>query len=138
MAQIWAFFMYSHVILFDGVCNLCNSAVQFVIKNDKNSIFKFASLQSEFGQEYLKTNNLNIENFSSLFLIENGQSYKKSRAIFKIVNYLPRYSWLKVGSLFPLFFTDFLYDFISKNRFKWFGQRSTCWLPTSALKDRFL
>ncbi len=130
--------MHSHVILFDGVCNLCNSAVQIVIKNDKNSYYKFASLQSEFAQNFLKKNNLAAQDFSTLILIQDGQYFKKSIAIFKIVKHLPTYSWLGLFSFLPLFFTDFVYDLISNNRFKWFGKRASCWLPNSELKDRFL
>ncbi len=130
--------MHSPVILFDGVCNLCNSAVQIVIKNDKNSYYKFASLQSEFAQNFLKENNLSTQEFSTLILIQGGQYFKKSKAIFKIVKHLPNYSWLRIFALLPLFFTDFVYDLISNNRFKWFGKRASCWLPTSELKDRFL
>lgn len=130
--------MHSPVILFDGVCNLCNSAVQIVIKNDKNSYYKFASLQSEFAQNFLKENNLSTQEFSTLILIQGGQYFKKSKAIFKIVKHLPNYSWLRIFALLPLFFTDFVYDLISNNRFRWFGKRASCWLPTSELQDRFL
>jgi predicted DCC family thiol-disulfide oxidoreductase YuxK len=130
--------MHSQVILFDGVCNLCNSAVQIVIKNDKNSYYKFASLQSEFAQNFLKKNNLSAQDFSTLILIQDDQYFKKSKAIFKIVKHLPNYSWLGFFSFLPLFFTDFVYDLISNNRFKWFGKRASCWLPNSELKDRFL
>ncbi len=130
--------MHSPVILFDGVCNLCNSAVQIVIKNDRNSYYKFASLQSEFAQNFLKENNLSTQEFSTLILIQGGQYFKKSKAIFKIVKHLPNYSWLRIFALLPLFFTDFVYDLISNNRFRWFGKRASCWLPTSELQDRFL
>ena len=95
--------MHSPVILFDGVCNLCNSAVQIVIKNDKNSYYKFASLQSEFAQNFLKENNLSTQEFSTLILIQGGQYFKKSKAIFKIVKHLPNYSWLRIFALLPLF-----------------------------------
>ncbi len=130
--------MHSPVILFDGVCNLCNSAVQIVIKNDKNSYYKFASLQSEFAQNFLKENNLSTQEFSTLILVQDDQYFKKSKAIFKIVKHLPNYSWLRIFALLPLFFTDFVYDLISNNRFRWFGKRASCWLPTSELQDRFL
>ena len=130
--------MTSPVILFDGVCNLCNSAVQIVIKNDRNYYYKFASLQSEFAQNFFKANNLAAQDFFTLILIQNGQYFKKSIAIFKIVKHLPNYSWLRIFAFLPLFFTDFVYDLISNNRFKWFGKRASCWLPNSELKDRFL
>jgi predicted DCC family thiol-disulfide oxidoreductase YuxK len=130
--------MNSPVILFDGVCNLCNRAVQFIIKNDRKEVFKFASLQSEFAQNFLKSNKLATQDFSTLILIQDGQYFNKSIAIFKIVKNLPNYSWLSIFAFLPLFFTDFVYDLISNNRFKWFGKRASCWLPNSELKDRFL
>lgn len=130
--------MQSPIILFDGVCNLCNGAVQFVIKNDHKKVFKFASLQSEFAQDFLKSHQLPTQNFNTLILIENEQVFTKSKAVFKIAKYLPKYTWLRVFSIFPTPLSDFFYDIVSKNRLRWFGQRETCWLPTKELKERFL
>lgn len=130
--------MHSPIILFDGVCNLCNGAVQFVLGNDSNKVFKFASLQSEFAQDFLKNHQLPTQNFDTLILIENEEVFKKSKAVFKIVKYFPRYSWLSIFSFLPIFISDFFYDIVSKNRLKWFGKRESCWLPTEDLKERFL
>lgn len=130
--------MHSPIILFDGVCNLCNGAVQFVLKNDSRNVFKFASLQSDFAQDFLKKHQLPTENFETLILIENDQVFVKSKAVFKIVKYLPKYAWLRIFRFLPLAISDFCYDIISKNRLKWFGQRESCWLPTKELKERFL
>jgi predicted DCC family thiol-disulfide oxidoreductase YuxK len=130
--------MHSPIIFFDGVCNLCNGAVQFVLKNDKNNVFKFASLQSDFAQEFLKKHQLPTQNFDTIILIESDQVLFKSKAIFKVAKYLPKYSWLSIFSFMPMFVTDFFYDIVSKSRFKWFGQRESCWLPTDELKERFL
>jgi predicted DCC family thiol-disulfide oxidoreductase YuxK len=130
--------MHSPIILFDGVCNLCNGAVQFVLGNDSNKVFKFASLQSEFAQDFLKNHQLPTQNFDTLILIENEEVFIKSKAVLKIVKYLPKYSWLNIFKFLPVFISDFFYDIVSKNRMKWFGQRESCWLPTEDLKERFL
>ncbi|MCP9762252.1 thiol-disulfide oxidoreductase DCC family protein [Lacihabitans soyangensis] len=130
--------MQSPIILFDGVCNLCNGAVQFVLRNDTKNIFKFASLQSKFAQDFLKKHQLPTENFGTLILIENEKIFVKSNAVFKIAKYLTKYAWLSVFSFLPIFVTDFFYDIVSKNRLKWFGKRENCWLPTDELKERFL
>lgn len=130
--------MHSPIILFDGVCNLCNGAVQFVLKNDSRNIFKFASLQSNFAQDFLKTQQLPTENFGTLILIENDQVFVKSKAVFKIAKYLPKYAWLRIFNFLPVPISDFFYDIVSKNRLKWFGQRESCFLPTKELKERFL
>jgi predicted DCC family thiol-disulfide oxidoreductase YuxK len=130
--------MHSPIILFDGVCNLCNGAVQFVLSNDPNKAFKFASLQSDFAQDFLKNHQLPTENFGTLILIENDKVFVKSKAVFKITKYLPKYRWLSIFSFLPIFISDFFYDIVSKNRLKWFGQRDGCWLPTEDLKERFL
>lgn len=130
--------MHSHIILFDGVCNLCNLAVQFVLKHDTNNIFKFASLQSEFAQDFLKKHKLSTENFDTIILIENNQVFIKSEAVFKIAKYLPRFAWIGIFRLLPIFISDFFYDFISRNRLKWFGQSESCWIPTKELEERFI
>ncbi len=130
--------MHSPIILFDGVCNLCNGAVQFVLSNDPKKVFKFASLQSEFAQDFLRKHQLPTQNFDTLILIENEEVFLKSKAVFKIVKYLPKYAWLRIFSFLPIVVSDFFYDIVSKNRLKWFGQRESCWLPTKELKERFL
>lgn len=130
--------MHPPIILFDGVCNLCNGAVQFVLRNDSKNVFNFASLQSEFAQDFLKKHQLPTENFGTLILIENNQVFVKSKAVFKIAKYLPKYVWLSILSFLPIFVSDFFYDIVSKNRLKWFGQRESCWIPTEDLKERFL
>jgi predicted DCC family thiol-disulfide oxidoreductase YuxK len=130
--------MHSPIILFDGVCNLCNGAIQFVLENDSQKTFKFASLQSDFAQDFLKKHQLPTENFGTLILIENDQIFIKSKAVFKIAKYLPKYTWLHIFRFFPIAISDFFYDIVSKNRLKWFGRRESCWLPTKDLKERFL
>lgn len=126
------------VILFDGVCNLCNSAVQFVIKRDKKNIFKFASLQSSFGQSVLKKYQLPATNFNSFVLLQNQKVYTRSTAALMVVKQLSGlwpllYSFITV----PSFIRNGIYNLVAKNRYKWFGKKETCWLPSPELKIRF-
>jgi predicted DCC family thiol-disulfide oxidoreductase YuxK len=132
--------MYQHsIILFDGVCNLCNGAVQFVIKRDNKNRFLFASLQSQEGIEILKEYNLPSHKMNSFFLVDNGKVYERSTAALKVLN--------KLKGLWPLFYTfiivpkfvrDGVYNWIAKNRYQWFGRKDECMIPTPELKAKFL
>ncbi|WP_210489985.1 thiol-disulfide oxidoreductase DCC family protein [Rufibacter aurantiacus] len=129
----------SPTILFDGVCNLCNGFVQFVINNDPKSYFKFASLQSDTGQQVLKAYGLPTEQFKSVLLVEDGKIYTRSTAALRIVRRLSGgWAGLYVFVLMPKFLRDPLYNWVSKNRYRWFGQQESCMLPTPELKARFL
>jgi predicted DCC family thiol-disulfide oxidoreductase YuxK len=128
----------SKIVLFDGVCNLCNSSVQFIIERDNENQFKFASLQSEFGQEFLRKNYLNTEKFDSIILVENEKYFTESSAAIKIGQELKGMKWTKILWIFPKFIRDFVYKIISRNRYKWFGKKDNCWLPTPDLKAKFL
>jgi len=127
------------VILFDGVCNLCNSSVNFIIDHDNNKVFKFAALQSDIGQEMLSKFNLSKDEFDSVILIDNENCYTKSTAGLKIAKEFSSY-WklLYVFIIIPAFIRNFFYDLISKNRYKIFGKKDSCRMPTPELKDRFL
>lgn len=127
------------IILFDGICNLCNSSVQFIIKRDSKKIFLFSSLQSDAGQAILLQNNLKNLDFNTIVLLEDGVIYEKSTAILKIIRRLSGlYKFFYVFIIVPKFIRDFVYNFISKNRYKWFGKRDSCMIPTKDLKLRFL
>ena len=127
------------VILFDGVCNLCNGAVNFVIKRDTISQFKFAALQSEAGQKLLQQYNLPRENFNSFVLIKEGKVYTKSAAALKVCKHLTGLWPILYGFIIvPSFIRNAVYQWIAKNRYKWFGKKQQCMLPTAALKNRFL
>ena len=127
------------IILFDGVCNLCNSSVQFIIKRDSKKIFLFSSLQSDAGQAILLQNNLKNLDFNTIVLLEDGIIYEKSSAILKIIRRLSGlYKFGYVFIIIPKFIRDFVYNIISKNRYKWFGKRDSCMIPTKELKLRFL
>ena len=127
------------VILFDGVCNLCNGFVQFVIRNDRKGKFKFASLQSEFSQRELSTWNIDHQQISTVILLDGGRIYSKSTAALKIFRKLDGF-WplLFVFIVVPKFLRDAVYNTVAKNRYKWFGKKESCMLPTPELKDRFL
>ncbi|MFB9861834.1 thiol-disulfide oxidoreductase DCC family protein [Rufibacter immobilis] len=129
----------SPTILFDGVCNLCNGFVQFVIRHDAQAYFRFASLQSGVGQEVLSAYGMPTEEFRSFLFIEDGQLYSRSTAALKVFRRLGGAWGLLYGfMLVPKFLRDPVYDWVSRNRYRWFGQQESCMLPTPALKARFL
>lgn len=127
------------VILFDGVCNFCNGAINFVLKHDKKGIFRFAPLQSEAGQKLLQQYHLSTNDFESFILIDDGKVYKKSSASLRVLNKLPWY-WkeIQIFKIIPRIFRDAIYDFIAKHRYKWFGKKEQCMVPTPEMKGRFL
>jgi predicted DCC family thiol-disulfide oxidoreductase YuxK len=127
------------IILFDGVCNLCNSSVQFIIKHDDRDVFRFASLQSEIGQQILKHIGVDPTKVDSIVLYVPGVAYYlKAEAAMQISSELN--SWHRFLSY--LSFTgsigNFVYDYIAKNRYKWYGKKEKCLIPTDALKEKFL
>jgi predicted DCC family thiol-disulfide oxidoreductase YuxK len=127
------------VILFDGVCNLCSGAVQFIIKRDKKNLFKFASLQSAFGQDVLNKYNLPTHELSSFILLENDGIYTRSTGALKVAKQLSG-GWplLYAFIIVPRFIRDGVYNYVAKNRYRWFGKKQECWLPTPTLKNKFL
>lgn len=127
------------IILFDGVCNLCNSSVNFIIKNDKKEHFLFASLQSDAAKEILLQYGVKKITFDSILLIENGKIYQKSRAALRIsLNLDGAYRFIYFLNIIPKIITDWIYDIIAKNRYLWFGKKDSCMVPTENLKKRFL
>ncbi|MBX2840159.1 MAG: thiol-disulfide oxidoreductase DCC family protein [Flammeovirgaceae bacterium] len=127
------------IILFDGVCNLCNSSVNFIIDRDSKAKFKFTSLQSEEGQEILKKFKLPTEDFNTIIYLENGKVYNRSSAALKIAKGLDAlWPILYIFYILPTFIRDFFYNIIANNRYKWFGKEDTCRIPTPELKSRFI
>jgi predicted DCC family thiol-disulfide oxidoreductase YuxK len=128
------------IIIFDGVCNLCNSSVLKVIKNDKKNTFLFAALQSNSGQEIINYLKIDISKIDSIILYEPGVSYDiKSTAVLKVMNDFGGLWFLtQAFFIFPEGFRNFVYDYIAKNRYKWFGKKESCMLPTPELKAKFL
>ncbi|AMQ75312.1 DUF393 domain-containing protein [Bacillus velezensis] len=127
------------VLLFDGVCNLCSGAVQFIIKRDPAGKISFASLQSDTARELLASEGLPTEQFDSMIFIENGRIYKKSAAVLKVSRHL-RGAWRLSAVFFavPRLLRDRAYSFIARRRYKWFGKREACMLPSPEIKNRFL
>ena len=127
------------IILFDGVCNLCNSSVHFIIKKDKKKQFLFTSLQSDAARDILLQFQLKNSELDSILLIENGEIYQKSDAILKIVKHLNGIWKMSYGFIIiPKFIRDYVYMLIAKNRYRWFGKREVCMIPTKELQMRFL
>lgn len=127
------------IILFDGVCNLCNGAVTFIIKRDKNDLFRYAALQSDIGVELAKKHEIDTEKTDSIILIVGDRSYTKSSAALRIAKHLSGAYPLFYGLIvLPEFIRDRMYDIIANNRYKWFGKRERCMVPTPELKARFL
>lgn len=123
------------IILFDGVCNLCNSAINFVIKRDKKNVFKFATLQSEYAEKL----GLDASKMDSIVLIDGENQYSKSSAALHIARQLSSgYPLLYAFIVLPKFFRDWVYDYIAKNRYKWFGKKERCMIPTPELQEKFL
>lgn len=126
------------IILFDGVCNFCNRAVNFVVKRDKNSIIKFATLQSNFSKKLLETKSFQLEE-DSFALIENNKIFFRSTAALKVCRYLKGLWPLIYGLIIvPKFLRDAVYDVIAKNRYNWFGKKDVCMMPTANMRSRFL
>jgi predicted DCC family thiol-disulfide oxidoreductase YuxK len=128
------------IILFDGVCNLCDSAVQFIIKHDKKDIFRFVALQSHLGQEIIKHIGIDTKNIDSIILYQPGIAYYyKSEAVLEIAKSLGGiYNLGTLFSIFPTSFNNRIYDYIAKNRYKWYGKKQSCMIPTKELQTKFL
>ena len=128
------------IILFDGVCNLCNGAVQFIIKHDDKDIFRFAALQSEVGEKLISERGIDTSNVDSIILIEPGVAYyTKAEAALEIGTELKGYRTLsKFLGLIPNGLSNIVYDFVAKNRYKWYGKKDNCMIPTPELQAKFL
>lgn len=126
------------LILFDGVCNFCNDAVNFVIDRDPQGRFRFAALQSELGQRLVREHDLSSELLSSV-LVERGRAYTRSTGALRAAKYL-RFPWslLSVFLLVPRFVRDAAYDWFAARRYRFFGQSDSCRVPTPELRRRFL
>lgn len=127
------------VILFDGVCNFCNGAVNFTIKRDKKKVIKFAALQSATGAALAEQYGVSANDLRSFLFVEDGIIYNRSTAALRVCRYLKGlwplcYAFIIV----PAFIRNGIYDFIAKHRYKWFGERDACMIPTPDVRSRFL
>ena len=127
------------VVLFDGVCNLCTGSVQFIIRRDPVGRFRFASLQSEVGTQLARHHGLSAEVLHSVVLIEDGHAYERSQAALRIARRLSG-GWQLLWSLrvVPRPIRDAVYDVVARNRYRWFGRKDSCMIPTPELRARFL
>ena len=127
------------IILFDGVCNLCNQSVQFVIRHDSKAKFNFAPLQSEFANSKLREFSFPTDELNTILLIKNNKLFQKSSAALEVSKSLNGlWPALYFFIIVPTFIRDWVYDRISKNRYSWFGKKDECMIPTQELKSRFL
>ncbi len=127
------------VILFDGVCNFCNYWVSFAIKRDRKKKLRFTSLQGETAKQLLPEYNINTTSLSSVIFIDKGIAFTQSSAAIRICKYLDGGWKLFYGLIIiPKFIRDFFYNIIARNRYRWFGKKETCMIPTPELRERFL
>ena len=127
------------ILLFDGVCNLCNGSVQWVIAHDKKGIFRFAALQSEAGQAALQQLGRDQITFDSVVLIAGSKVFTKSDAAIEIAKQLGGFWALApVLKICPRFIRNKVYDWVARNRYRWFGKKAQCMLPRPEWKNRFL
>jgi predicted DCC family thiol-disulfide oxidoreductase YuxK len=128
------------LILFDGVCNLCNTSILFVIKHDKNNLFMFAPLEGKVGQDIIKSYSIDTGKTDSILLYsnENGLSIKSTAALKIAIHLGFPLNILSIFLIIPTFIRNQVYDYIAKNRYKWYGKKETCMIPTPKLKSKFL
>lgn len=127
------------VLLFDGVCNFCNASVQWVLQHDRQGVFHFASLQSEAGRALLKKHDLDPQHFDSVVVVDGPRCLLRSDAAFEILRRIGG-PWraLTVLQLLPRSLRDAVYDWIARNRYRWWGKREACMIPRPEWKERFL
>jgi predicted DCC family thiol-disulfide oxidoreductase YuxK len=127
------------IVLFDGVCNLCTATVQFIMRRDPHGYFKFASLQSEVGQQLLAAHGLSATALETFVLIEGSRCFIRSEAALRVAQHFSGgWSLLRVLCLFPRPLRDWCYTVIARHRYGWFGKQETCMLPSPDTMDRFL
>lgn len=127
------------VIFFDGVCNLCNAAVQFILKRDKAAVFKLAPLQSAAAIQLLADQPVDVAASNSILLLEDGRIYRRSTAALRIAKRLSgAWQLLYVLIIVPAFFRDFIYDLVASNRYRIWGKQDSCMIPAPELQERFL
>ncbi len=131
--------MNSPLILFDGTCNFCNSTINFVIRKENTNVIKFTTLQSDKGQAVLKQFGWPTDDFKSFLFIENDHLYSHSTGALRVCKYLKKpWKWASIFLYLPKWLRDPFYNVVAKNRYKWFGTRDTCMIPTPEIRAKFL
>ena len=131
--------MADKIVLFDGGCKLCSASVQFILKHEKDNQLKFASLQSGIGKEILEKHGFDTKNYNSILFLDGDEIMTQSSAALAVSKHLKKpYSYLRYCRFVPRALRDYVYGFIAKNRYQWFGKEKTCWLPSKIYTDRFL
>jgi len=127
------------IVLFDGVCNLCEGSVQFLLKRDKQNVLYYASLQSDAAAELLPNSGLDEKFLKSIVFIDEGEAFTESDAVLRICKYLPQ-PWrsLQYFRYIPKWIRDPVYRFIARNRYRWFGKKDQCMMPAEGVMERFL
>jgi predicted DCC family thiol-disulfide oxidoreductase YuxK len=125
------------IVFFDGVCNLCQGSVRYLIKHDKKGVLKFASLQGNYAKDFV--NETEIQSMQSIIFFDGKILYKKSTAVLKLSRLLGGWhQLLLLGYILPRFIRDWLYNIVAKNRYRWFGKKDQCMLPSKGFENRFL
>ena len=127
------------IILFDGICNLCNSSVRLILKNDTKEAFLFSSIQSDASQKLLLQLNRKNNQLKSILLVENGEIFEKSEAVLRIAAKL-RFPWnlARLFVILPKSWRDRIYDYVARNRYSWFGKKDKCVYRIDAYENRFI
>ncbi len=126
------------IVVFDGACNLCSGAVEFILKNDKSKKTLFAPLQSEIGRKLLADHGLDPGAAETILVIRGKSVLVRSEAALEVARHLGFWSWLRIFRVVPRPWRDCLYSFLARNRYRWFGKRHACFAPTKEQRERFL
>ncbi len=127
------------IVLFDGVCNFCNDRINFIIRHDKKDYFRFTALQSDIGKKILEGNKIALPNLDTFILVENSKTHNRTSAALRIVKHLNGlWPMLFVLIVVPPFIRDIVYKVIAKNRYKWWGKKESCMIPTAEIRAKFL
>ena len=131
---------HEYIVFFDGVCTLCNSSVDFIVRNERANLLKIASLQSDYGQEVQKRYRRQGKDLpDSILFYAHGNVYERSEAIFRICSFLKwPYRMLGIGGIVPRQIADAIYAWVARNRYAWFGKKETCRIPSSEERAKFL
>ena len=128
-----------HIVIFDGVCNFCNGAVNFIIKRDPTGRFAFTPMQSPVGQGLIKKYSATMVGVDTFFLVKDGQCFERTDAAFEITKDLTGlWHWFRILKVFPKPIRDHFYRLFARNRYSLFGRRETCMVPTASVRERFL